>query len=73
MRATPCRRAGASCSRQKNEADGVLIRLSDDGEGMTEAVMARALEPFYTTKGVGKGSGMGLPQAYGLRSSTAAR
>jgi len=50
----------------KNEADGVLIHLSDDGEGMTEAVMARALEPFYTTKGVGKGSGMGLPQAYGF-------
>ena len=50
----------------KNEADGVLIRLSDDGEGMTEEVMARALEPFYTTKGVGKGSGMGLPQAYGF-------
>ena len=50
----------------KNEGDGVVIRVIDDGEGMTEEVMARALEPFYTTKGVGKGSGMGLPQAYGF-------
>jgi CheY-like chemotaxis protein len=29
-------------------------------------VVARALDPFFTTKGVGKGSGMGLPQAYGF-------
>jgi signal transduction histidine kinase/CheY-like chemotaxis protein len=46
--------------------DYVLLELSDTGGGMTEDVMARALDPFYTTKGVGKGSGMGLPQAYGF-------
>jgi signal transduction histidine kinase len=46
--------------------DYVLLTLSDTGEGMSEEVMARALDPFYTTKGVGKGSGMGLPQAYGF-------
>ena len=44
----------------------VVIEVSDSGEGMSEDVMARALDPFYTTKGVGKGSGMGLPQAYGF-------
>jgi signal transduction histidine kinase len=44
----------------------VVLALSDTGEGMSEEVMARALDPFYTTKGVGKGSGMGLPQAYGF-------
>jgi signal transduction histidine kinase len=46
--------------------DYVLVSLSDAGEGMSEEVKARALDPFFTTKGVGKGSGMGLPQAYGF-------
>jgi CheY-like chemotaxis protein len=46
--------------------DYAVLALSDSGEGMSEEVMARALDPFYTTKGVGKGSGMGLPQAYGF-------
>jgi len=44
----------------------VVLEVSDSGQGMSEEVMARALDPFYTTKGVGKGSGMGLPQAYGF-------
>ena len=44
----------------------VVLALADTGIGMSEEVMARALEPFYTTKGVGKGSGMGLAQAYGF-------
>ena len=44
----------------------VVLEVADTGEGMSEEVMARALDPFYTTKGVGKGSGMGLPQAYGF-------
>jgi signal transduction histidine kinase/CheY-like chemotaxis protein len=44
----------------------VCIRLSDTGTGMSEEVSARALDPFYTTKNIGQGSGMGLPQAYGF-------
>jgi signal transduction histidine kinase len=46
--------------------DYVALRIADTGEGMSEQVRARALDPFFTTKGVGKGSGMGLPQAYGF-------
>jgi signal transduction histidine kinase/ActR/RegA family two-component response regulator len=46
--------------------DYVLLAVVDTGEGMTGEVMARALDPFFTTKGIGKGSGMGLPQAYGF-------
>jgi signal transduction histidine kinase len=46
--------------------DYVALSVSDTGEGMSEEVKARAFDPFYTTKGVGKGSGMGLPQAYGF-------
>jgi len=43
-----------------------VIIVADEGQGMGPEVLARALDPFYTTKGVGKGSGMGLPQAYGF-------
>ena len=46
--------------------DYVAIAVSDTGRGMTEEVMSHALEPFFTTKEVGKGTGLGLPQVYGF-------
>ncbi|GIZ53949.1 ATP-binding protein [Noviherbaspirillum aridicola] len=46
--------------------DYLHIRVADTGLGMSPEVMARALDPFFTTKDVGKGSGLGLPQAYGF-------
>ena len=46
--------------------DYVAVSVSDDGTGMTPDVLARALEPFFTTKDVGKGSGLGLAQVYGF-------
>ena len=42
----------------------VEVQVEDTGEGMAEAVLARAMEPFYTTKPIGKGTGMGLSMAY---------
>ena len=44
----------------------VGFTVEDNGEGMRPEVAARAVEPFYTTKGIGKGSGLGLSMVYGF-------
>jgi signal transduction histidine kinase len=46
--------------------DYVRICVTDTGAGMAPEVLAKALDPFFTTKTMDKGTGLGLPQAYGF-------
>ncbi|WP_426338187.1 PAS domain S-box protein [Pseudoduganella sp. S-14] len=53
-------------TREQSEHGFVQISVEDSGTGMSEEVSQRAVEPFFTTKPVGEGTGLGLSQVFGL-------
>ncbi|HUV32942.1 MAG TPA: response regulator, partial [Devosiaceae bacterium] len=64
------REAAGFSYRGMPAADYVLIEVEDTGTGMSPEVMEKIFEPFYTTKDIGKGTGLGLATVYGIIKQT---
>ncbi|HET9646404.1 MAG TPA: PAS domain S-box protein [Burkholderiaceae bacterium] len=56
----------ASCRKRIDGGAWVALSVADDGCGMTAEVLERIFDPFYSTKEVGRGSGMGLAMVHGI-------
>jgi len=52
--------------RNLPHGDFLCISMSDNGVGMDEATLSKAIEPFFSTKGAGHGTGLGLSMVHGL-------
>ena len=58
--------SGQIIIRTYGEDENILVSIKDTGEGMPEEVRKRIFEPFYTTKEMGKGAGLGLSICYNI-------
>ncbi len=61
-----CDTSGAPLGLAGRVGGFVRVRVRDDGEGMAPETLRRAIEPFYSTKDVGRGTGLGLSMVHGL-------
>jgi signal transduction histidine kinase len=60
------RSTDASAPRELGGGDYVVLEIADTGIGMDEATLVRAFDPFFSTKDLGAGSGLGLPMVQGF-------
>ncbi|WP_075218138.1 MHYT domain-containing protein [Mongoliimonas terrestris] len=68
------RHAAAPPDGDPATGDGfVVVSVTDAGAGMDAATLARAVDPFFTTKGIGKGTGLGLSMVQGLAAQSGGR
>jgi signal transduction histidine kinase/CheY-like chemotaxis protein len=56
----------AGMNAEVKPGDYVMVAVSDSGEGIDAGLLEKVFEPFYTTKDIGKGSGLGLSMVYGF-------
>jgi two-component system, cell cycle sensor histidine kinase and response regulator CckA len=63
-------RDSQSLGQHLHPGDYVLIEVRDTGTGMTPEVMHKIFEPFFSTKEVGRGTGLGLSTVYGIVKQT---
>jgi len=64
MEAMP--KGGALRVSLSDSHDWVIIKIQDEGSGISPGDLEKVFEPFYTTKGIGKGTGLGLATTYGI-------
>lgn len=53
-------------TRRQNDPDRILVEVSDNGSGLKEEDLGRVFDPFFTTREVGQGTGLGLSVCYGI-------
>jgi two-component system cell cycle sensor histidine kinase/response regulator CckA len=66
LRSAVLAREQAAFPQQVPPGDYVIVEVEDHGSGMTANVLTQALDPFFTTKEVGQGTGLGLPMVFGI-------
>ena len=64
---------GDAAARQLEPGDYVILSVTDKGVGMPPHIVARAAEPFFTTKSPGEGTGLGLAMVQGFAQQSGGR
>lgn len=61
-----CAKGGAITISTSEKENNVIVRISDNGHGIEENDLSRIFDPFYTTKALAMGTGLGLSVSYGV-------